>query len=436
MSLADIEALLKKKIGLDTDSIGPETITRSIRQRMAACEVIDVKLYLNLLNQSNRELEELIELVIVPETWFFRDKEPFVFFRKYISSEWLPSHRNKVLRILSAPCSTGEEPYSIAISLIEAGLDTSKFQIDAVDISRKALEKAKEGIYDKNSFRYPKTNYQEKYFTKTVDKVSVIPELKESVNFIYGNMLESPFVKEKKKYNVIFCRNLLIYLDLSSREHVIEEIDKLLVMDGLLFLGHAETLITLNEYYKFVPHPRAFACKKTHKDLIKQKPFSKKATDNSVKKSLKKKYDRYNSKTTGTSRLSKINILSPDSDQSKKQITSVNRKKRLLDSAYEYADQGNIEKAASLCELYLTEHGPSARAFYLMGLIRETMGDVERAEEYYKKTIYLQPDCYDALIQLALLLENRKDMDKAMILRERALRVIISREHSNANGTV
>ena len=425
MPHASIESLLRKKIGLDPDSIGNETINRSIRQRMTACKVEDAESYLNLLNQSNEELEELIELVIVPETWFFRDKEPFVFFRKYILSEWLPSHRNKVLRILSVPCSTGEEPYSIAISLIEAGLDTSKFQIDAVDISRKAIAKAKEGIYEKNSFRYPKNEYIKRYFIKTGNKMSVIPELQKSVNFIYGNILESPFIAGKKKYDIIFCRNLLIYLDLPSRKHIIEEINKLLVTEGLLFVGHAETLLTLNDYYRFIPHPRAFVYKKIHSDLIKQsRSFgNKKAPNDSIKKSPKKKYDRNHSKINKTSRLSKVNISSPHGEQPDKQIISVDRKERLLDSAYKYADQGNIEKAASLCELYLTEHGPSARAFYLMGLIRETMGDVERAEECYKKSIYLKPDCYDALIQLALLLEKRKDMDKATILRERASRI-------------
>src|SRR5919199_6211265 len=127
MAQATIEALLGKKIGLDASTIGSSKITRAIESRRLACGVPDLQSYLQLLQTSPQELEELIENVIVPETWFFRDRKPFDFLGRYVISEWLPNPKNRSLRILSLPCCTGEEPYSIAITLIEAGLPPTQF---------------------------------------------------------------------------------------------------------------------------------------------------------------------------------------------------------------------------------------------------------------------------------------------------------------------
>src|SRR6476646_1464122 len=153
MIQAAIENLLKQKIGLNAAAIGSNTIARSVRHRMAHCSLEDPVAYLSQLQTSTAELDALIETIVVPETWFFRDREPFVLLAHYVVSEWLPAHPHQILRILSAPCSTGEEPYSIAIALLEAGLSASQFRIDAIDISQTALQKAQQAVYDEYSFR-------------------------------------------------------------------------------------------------------------------------------------------------------------------------------------------------------------------------------------------------------------------------------------------
>ncbi|KYC39992.1 hypothetical protein WA1_28965 [Scytonema hofmannii PCC 7110] len=122
MTQLSIENLLKQKIGLDPSTLGSVTMKRAISQCMANCGLTDITDYLVRLQTSTQELEQLIEMVVVPETWFFRDREPFVFLSRYVMSEWFPNHRDRVMRVLSIPCSTGEEPYSIAIALTEAGL--------------------------------------------------------------------------------------------------------------------------------------------------------------------------------------------------------------------------------------------------------------------------------------------------------------------------
>ena len=118
---ATIEALLKDKIGLAASTIGHK-IARAVEKRRLACDLPDFQTYLRRLQTSKAELEELIELVVVPETWFFRDRKPFTFLEHYVKSEWLPNRNNGILRLLSIPCSTGEEPYSLAMILLNAGL--------------------------------------------------------------------------------------------------------------------------------------------------------------------------------------------------------------------------------------------------------------------------------------------------------------------------
>ena len=135
MAQEAIEALLRQKIGLDANSIGSRTIARAVEQRQIACGLPDRAAYLRHLQTVARELEELIETVVVPETWFFRDTEPFVYLNQYVRSEWLKANFS-ILRVLSVPCSTGEEPYSIAMTLLDSGLNPTQFCIDAVDVHK------------------------------------------------------------------------------------------------------------------------------------------------------------------------------------------------------------------------------------------------------------------------------------------------------------
>src|SRR6478672_4291209 len=110
MIQAAIENLLRQKIGLNATAVGSNTIARAMRHRMTATGLADEATYLTQLYASATELEALIETIVVPETWFFRDREPFVLLAHYVTSEWLPAHPHRVLRVLSLPCSTGEEP--------------------------------------------------------------------------------------------------------------------------------------------------------------------------------------------------------------------------------------------------------------------------------------------------------------------------------------
>src|SRR5882757_9716006 len=152
MITGKVEVFLKERMGLDATSIGRASIERALRERLAACGM-NADAYWQYLGGSEIEIQELIEAVVVPETWFFRDREAFTALTKNVLVAWLQTHPEGVLRVLSLPCSTGEEPFSIAMALLEAGFPTDRVQIDAVDISLRALAYAEQGVYGKNSFR-------------------------------------------------------------------------------------------------------------------------------------------------------------------------------------------------------------------------------------------------------------------------------------------
>jgi chemotaxis protein methyltransferase WspC len=175
MSLTEIESLLQEKIGLGATIIGTATITRAVNTRRAKCGNCDLSTYRQMLQNSSQELAQLIELLVIPETWFFRDRYPFEFLISHARTTWLNPLKISKIHLLSLPCSTGEEPLSLAIALLEAGLNPHQFQIDAVDISQNALDKAKQGIYRKNSFRGETWLNYNPYFQTTPDGKKLSP---------------------------------------------------------------------------------------------------------------------------------------------------------------------------------------------------------------------------------------------------------------------
>ncbi len=410
MTQAAIENLLREKIGLDAITIGSNTIARVIRQRMTDCGLTDMNIYLARLQTSDRELEELIEAAIVPETWFFRDREPFVFLSRYAIAEWLPTHANGKLRILSIPCSTGEEPYSMAIALMEAGLSTKNFAIDAVDISKKSLLKAQEAVYSKNSFRGADLAFRERYFTQIGNEYQLSSSITSIVNFIHGNLLDRNFLLDKIPYDIIFCRNVLIYFDRQAREQTIAVLDRLLTDKGLLFVGHSETGQILTPRFVSVQHPLAFAYRKreaisqelrnTNKSGIKNQQLEK-------KEGLLKTQDKHGATTPTKLKTQNFDRLPTDN----------------LEAARKLADGGNLAEAAILCQTYLSQNSTSPEAYFLLGQVHQAAGNEKQAEQCFQKATYLQPNHYEALIHLALLKEQRGDTASAAVIRQRIQRL-------------
>ncbi len=410
MQYPSVKKFLEDTIGLDVDTIGKKIIERLVASRMDRTGQREAGGYLKLLKSSPAEMELLIEQVIVPETWFFRDVEPFIFLKHHIEKSWLPKNRSRLLKVLSVPCSTGEEPYSIAMTLLEAGLTPKQFKIVAVDICKKNLRQAESAQYGKRAFRGKGVDYQNRYIQNTREGFGIDEHITGLVQFHYDNLLHPAFLANHEKYHIIFCRNLLIYFTGKSRGKIFTNLDRLLVDDGLLFTGHSELLFFRQNGYAKVKHPRSFAC---------QKSGQGKQTD--VSKSIAKKPLTISSSPVRRRKRKPLNPTRhvPDRVVKQPEKESVSA----LSDIRAHSDSGNIEKAFALCEKYLEVNKANAEAHYLMGVICHAANRPEKAEGHFLKSIYLDPNHYEALIHLSLLYEQKGDTAGSALYKERAKRL-------------
>jgi chemotaxis protein methyltransferase CheR len=226
--------------------------------------------YRYLLYQSNRdqELASIIDIITVNETYFFREQNQLKTLSEEILPEILQTNKDKKrLRIWSAGCSTGEEPYTVAMLVIEkARFRDWDIEIFGSDINQRVLQVARSGLYRKNSFRTTDPYFLHKYFKEENGLSRISDSVKQHVNFTHLNLLDPFKVKLVGTMDIIFCRNVLIYFDQRSRKKVIEMFYERLVDGGYLLLGHAESLINLST---------AFTLRHFKYDMVYQKPLRK-----------------------------------------------------------------------------------------------------------------------------------------------------------------
>jgi chemotaxis protein methyltransferase CheR len=199
--------------------------------------------------------KKVTEAMTVNETFFFRDRQPFDGFRHAILPELLKSRaKSRRLRIWSAACSTGQEPYSLAMILDEEARHLMGWSIDIVasDIAETVLKKAKEGVYTHFEVqRGVPMPHLVRYFTKRKDQWAVNQNIKSRVDFRQQNLMSD--FSQLGTFDVIYCRNVLIYFAPEQKRDVLHRISRLLAPDGYLVLGAAESVIGYSTEFK--PHP-------------------------------------------------------------------------------------------------------------------------------------------------------------------------------------
>ncbi len=202
---------------------------------------------------------EVVEAMATNESLFFRDKIPFEHFRETILPALLASRANqRRIRIWCAAASTGQEPYSLAMALKEMGPALAGWRIDilATDFSLGVLEKARAGIYSQFEVqRGLPIQMLVKYFTQVGDMWQVAPEIRAMVQFRPFNLLND--CAALGHFDVVFCRNVLIYFDAPTKTEVLNRIAKVVASDGYLVLGAAETVIGLTDSFRPIPDKRA-----------------------------------------------------------------------------------------------------------------------------------------------------------------------------------
>ncbi|MCF5228643.1 MULTISPECIES: CheR family methyltransferase [unclassified Pseudomonas] len=399
-------AFLKDRIGLDVASVGEAIIERAVRQRSQAVQAQTVQDYWQHLQSSQDEQQALIEAVIVPETWFFRYPESFATLARLARERLAAIKQMRALRILSLPCSTGEEPYSIAMALLDAGLAPHQFKVLGLDVSPLSVERAKRGVYGKNSFRGGDIEFRERHFSEQPDGYHIAERVREQVRLQVGNLLDPALLANEPTYDFVFCRNLLIYFDQPTQKQVFDVLKSLTHEDGVLFIGPAEGSLLGRHGMRSIGVPQSFAFSR-HTEPVKPEPvFVPLPIPQRSAAPIPAKPRPFS-----TASAQVVPIKAPHSDAGD-----------LLCRIATLANEGKSAEARAACEQYLSNHPPAAQVFYWLGLLSDVAGSALEAQGYYRKALYLEPQHPQALMHLAALLESQGDSAGARRLQARAAR--------------
>lgn len=403
-------AFLKERIGLDVASVGEAIIERAVRQRSQIVQAQTPEAYWRHLQSSHDEQQALIEAVIVPETWFFRYPESFATLARLAKARLAEIKQMRALRILSLPCSTGEEPYSIAMALLDVGLAPHQFKVLGLDVSPLSVERAKRGVYGKNSFRGSDIDFRERHFTEEADGFRIADRVREQVRLQVGNLLDPGLLANEPSYDFVFCRNLLIYFDQPTQKQVFDVLKGLTHLDGVLFIGPAEGSLLGRHGMRSIGVPQSFAFIR-HVEPVKPEPMFVPVPVPAPVPQRSAAPIPVKPRPFSTVSAQGVSIKAPQADAGD-----------LLSRIATLANEGKSAEARAACEQYLSNHPPAAQVFYWLGLLSDVAGSALEAQGYYRKALYLEPQHPQALMHLAALLESQGDSAGARRLQARAAR--------------
>ncbi|WP_137279326.1 CheR family methyltransferase [Pseudomonas rhizoryzae] len=398
--------LVRSRTGL---AIADDMLARAIRQRLRERQESEADLYMARILDDEAEFADLLDLLVIPETWFFRDPQAITHAARFAQQRHEGTGRP--VRLLSLPCSTGEEPYTLAMALFDAGLPAKAFQVTAVDINEPSLERARRGLYGRNSFRARELDFRERYFTAEGDRHRLHERVRAQVRFRQGNILQLGSLRDGALFDVVLCRNLLIYFDDQTQGRALSHLAALLHDDGLLCVGSSEMVSAMRHGFASLGVAQASA-------LIKRQAVTPdRAPPQPVAKPTRRK---------APARPSVIH--SPLATPARPRTAPApaapppERSAAPLEQAQRLADAGRAAEAEALLRTLLDQDRSQAGAHFLLALILpdERAAEAERA---LRQALYLEPGHYPALCRLALICERAGRLDEAGRLRERAARI-------------
>lgn len=247
-----------------------DKVQKKLHQRYAKLNIDSFRKYfftLRFEDKTGDEFQELVNMLTVNETYFFRENYQFEILVNDILNEIdRVKPKNQPIRILSAPCSSGEEPYSIAIHLLEEGrlIDRRDFEIVGIDIDSQIIERAKKGVYNDRSLHAIPPQIVPRYFTKSAGFYTLKSDIRDAIHLQVCNVYDKKAMNALGKFDVIFSRNMLIYFDDASKYEVAMTFFELLNSGGFILLGHTEYMSRITP---------VFEAKKVGQHLVYQKPF-------------------------------------------------------------------------------------------------------------------------------------------------------------------
>ncbi|MSN25719.1 MAG: protein-glutamate O-methyltransferase CheR [Geobacter sp.] len=256
--------------GIYFDSDSKYILEKRLSKRLTDLNLLsyyDYYHYLKYNRNKDQELMDIMDVLTTNETYFFRESFQLKAFTDEIIPELIKvkgSHGSRSLRIWSAGCSTGEEPYTIAM-LLTGILELRGWNIEIIgtDISQRVLQHARRGVYGKSSFRATEEHYLREFFVPQEDGFRVSDSIRKLVTISHLNLFDNGRMTMLGKMDIIFCRNVIIYFDQAAKKQVVESFHNALYDGGFLLLGHSESLMNLTTN---------FTLRHFKNDMIYQKP--------------------------------------------------------------------------------------------------------------------------------------------------------------------
>ena len=399
------QKLLIEESGLYFDKERSQSLRLALWERLQKRKCDSYQEYYNLLKfhpQGRLEIRELLDLITVGETYFFRNRPQFEALMRSVLPEIIQTKMyspDKSIRIWSAGCSKGDEPYSIAIATMEVLPSYKNWNISILgtDINRKALIYSKEAIYKKKDVLHLPREYLDKYFDKKGTGFVLRDKVKELVRFESHNLAKPPFTLEgMQEMDIIFCRNVTIYFDFQTTKRVIDNFYDCLAMNGYLFPGHAETLWQVTNKFETVEFPQAFIYKKASHPVQEEamKPFmSVPEIKLEEMQPLRTQIEEIEPLYEEATRLfnekkypEAISLFDKIIAQDKNHIRAYFAKATILANQAKYQESARtLARITEVDNLYI-------EAYYLLGVLSYKMGDFKAAETQFRKVIYIEPE--------------------------------------------
>lgn len=453
---------------LKQDSLRISLVARATRLGLSSFDD-----YLAVLERDERELNELLNLVTINETSFFRFPQQFDALRTRVLPEIMAGKpdTNKTIRIWSAGCSTGEEPYSIAMTLIDAGVISLgwRVQILGTDVSTRALSVAKKGEYPKRSMLNVPYEVISRHFEPVPNGYVIAPHVRSLVEFGYHNLIREPYpLALMGNWDIIFCRNVTIYFKLESTKRVVANFYNSLNEGGYLFIGHSETLSQINDEFEAVEIGGVFLYRKprtrrgigfsTRRSTVVDVPVVEpvsvrhgrservpvRRSEQVPSRRVQEVLDRTRRSEAGRPLKGATAPQGTDADtvSAARHALEVGRVSEALElanraidadandaeahliAAYVHADAGDYEAALESCHRALAINPllPSAR--YILGIIHQRQGDAVRAISEFKKTVYIDDTFALAHLNLANIYKSQRKWEMAAKEYENALKAL------------
>ncbi|MHB2025073.1 MAG: CheR family methyltransferase [Elusimicrobiota bacterium] len=414
--LGDLSQFMADRLGLNYPPERWKYLQDAIADAAVEFKFKDAESFIRWLlssSPSKAQMETLAGCFTVGETYFFRQKQHFEALEERIIPEILRARKgeDRRLRIWSAGCCTGEEPYSIAIILDKFAAQLAGWHVSilATDVNEKFLRKAEEGVYGDWSFREVPQWVKDKYFRKAPQgKLAILPHLKEAVTFSALNLAEDVYpalLNGTNAMDVIFCRNVLMYFHPERAAEVVRRLRLCTAKQGWLFVSPSEVSETLFSRFEGIHYPDATLYRQSRDPYVESDMLPEK-TEASPMAPCKD--------TLEVSARHGHIIESPGTAQYPQALIALARTR---------ANQGRLDEALKFCDGALACGKLNASVHYLKGSILQEQGRVGEAAASFKRALYLDAGCvlaHFALGNLALrgrrLLQARRHFKNAAAL--------------------